>query len=594
MADGASPPEAVDQGIEVLRRCLGDAAELLRPVDRRPKEAAAFELPLPEDFEGKCRRLRISFGANFPVGELRFEVMPSAWLAWPHAMPRTLCLYGVGQRPPNASPEVIVGDAIERLRSVLRLVVAGSDERARREAFDEEITTYWDAQLGSCDHQLVMDNVPLGSGPLYGLYAPRDGFFQDGRVRLSGSKLGLAAMSPPLGRRERISRKGGVRDPAPVAFFLRLLGMPPVAMPVADALLAWLTPYLATEDDAALQRWLRDSAGFPNRWLVLQLPTDGAPKLVAWALSGGSNRRAPGMSYGQRANRRRAFRANQTRMKPRVWSANVQLVDARIVHARDPLSRADELAQRHVLMVGAGSLGSALAAKLLRSGVGRITLVDHDVLEDANLGRHELGANDVGRKKVVALAERFSRDFPASRIVPLDMTFEEALLTRPKLLDQVDAVVTTAGAWFPESLLWELKSRGASWSAIQAWSEPHAAVGHVLIAPRGSHDARRLFDSRGNFVEPWSTWPDEGIVPLPACGAGFVPGGPLGIGDIATLACRVTIEALAGAQNPNWHVIAGELDAIARAGGTYRGRPLPEGTTQGTWRLPWPTVPSSP
>lgn len=595
MADGALPAEAVGEGIEALRRRLGDAAELLRPSARRSGESAAFELPLPEDFEGKYRQLRISFGTNFPIGELRFEVTPSAWLAWPHAMPRTLCLYGVGQRPPNASPAVIVGDAIERLRSVLRLVVAGSDEQARHEAFNAEITTYWDAQLRSCEHQLVMESVPTASGPLYGLYAPRDGFLQDGRVRLSGSADGLAKMLPQRpGRNERTTRKGGVRAPAPVAFFLRLANMPPVAMPGADGLLTWVTPYLAAGDDAALQRWLRDSARFPNRWLVLQLPTKGAPKLVAWALSEGGDRKAPRTTYGQRANRRRAFRADHTRKKPTVWRANVQLVDARVIHARDPLSHADELAQRHVVMIGVGSLGSALAAKLLRSGLGRITLIDDDVLEDVNLGRHELGANDVGRKKVAALAERFSRDFPSSSIVPLETTFEAALLARPKLLDQADAVITTTGAWFPESILWALKARGASWSVVQAWSEPHAAVGHVLAAPQGSHDARQLFDSRGNFLEPWSTWPDEGIVPLPACGEGFIPGGSLGIGDIATLASRVTIDLLAGSLSPSWHVVAGDLNAITNAGGTYRGRALAEGATQGTWRLPWPTSPSNP
>ncbi|MGW9371491.1 ThiF family adenylyltransferase [Streptomyces xanthophaeus] len=67
------------------------------------------------------------------------------------------------------------------------------------------------------------------------------------------------------------------------------------------------------------------------------------------------------------------------------------------------------LADSHVLVVGVGSVGSYLAEVLVRSGVGRITLVDPDRVEPANLGRSMFDARDIGRNKAKATARRLRR-----------------------------------------------------------------------------------------------------------------------------------------------------------------------------------------
>ncbi|MFC7321287.1 ThiF family adenylyltransferase [Halobacillus campisalis] len=48
------------------------------------------------------------------------------------------------------------------------------------------------------------------------------------------------------------------------------------------------------------------------------------------------------------------------------------------------------LAEKHVLIIGAGALGSANAEMLVRAGVGKITIVDRDYVEWSNLGRQQL------------------------------------------------------------------------------------------------------------------------------------------------------------------------------------------------------------
>lgn len=74
-----------------------------------------------------------------------------------------------------------------------------------------------------------------------------------------------------------------------------------------------------------------------------------------------------------------------------------------------------ELKDRTVLMVGCGSLGSAMALELARAGVGTIHLMDPDLLEPHNVSRHQCGLGDLGRPKVEALRDRISEVCPGIR-----------------------------------------------------------------------------------------------------------------------------------------------------------------------------------
>jgi adenylyltransferase/sulfurtransferase len=60
-----------------------------------------------------------------------------------------------------------------------------------------------------------------------------------------------------------------------------------------------------------------------------------------------------------------------------------------------------------VLIVGAGGLGSPLGMYLAAAGVGRIGLVDYDVVDSSNLQRQIIhGTRDVGRPKVESATDR--------------------------------------------------------------------------------------------------------------------------------------------------------------------------------------------
>ena len=68
-----------------------------------------------------------------------------------------------------------------------------------------------------------------------------------------------------------------------------------------------------------------------------------------------------------------------------------------------------KLARASVLVVGAGGLGSPASTYLAAAGVGRIGLIDPDIVTLSNLNRQFLyGDDDIGRSKVVAAVEKLA------------------------------------------------------------------------------------------------------------------------------------------------------------------------------------------
>src|SRR5438552_9224344 len=70
-----------------------------------------------------------------------------------------------------------------------------------------------------------------------------------------------------------------------------------------------------------------------------------------------------------------------------------------------------------VLLIGAGGLGSPLGLYLAAAGVGRLGLVDFDVVDFSNLQRQVLhGTNDVGRPKLQSAKEKLQAINPEVRV----------------------------------------------------------------------------------------------------------------------------------------------------------------------------------
>src|SRR6266849_2913826 len=99
-----------------------------------------------------------------------------------------------------------------------------------------------------------------------------------------------------------------------------------------------------------------------------------------------------------------------------------------------------KLKQAKVLLVGTGGLGAPLGLYLAAAGVGRLGLVDLDVVDFTNLQRQvTFGTSDVGRPKIEAGRERLSNLHPEIQIATHEtkLTSENAL----EILREYDIIV---------------------------------------------------------------------------------------------------------------------------------------------------------
>src|SRR6266702_5208941 len=70
-----------------------------------------------------------------------------------------------------------------------------------------------------------------------------------------------------------------------------------------------------------------------------------------------------------------------------------------------------------VLLIGAGGLGSPLGLYLAAAGIGRIGLIDFDVVDFSNLQRQVLhGTPDVGRPKLQSAKDRLQAINPEVKV----------------------------------------------------------------------------------------------------------------------------------------------------------------------------------
>ncbi|KAI4321242.1 hypothetical protein MLD38_034648 [Melastoma candidum] len=81
----------------------------------------------------------------------------------------------------------------------------------------------------------------------------------------------------------------------------------------------------------------------------------------------------------------------------------------------------------YVVIIGLGGVGSHAASMLLRSGVGRLLLVDFDQVSLSSLNRHAIATRaDVGTPKAHCLKKHFSLIFPESHIDAKVLLYDES------------------------------------------------------------------------------------------------------------------------------------------------------------------------
>lgn len=578
----------MERGIAALRAYVGEevATSLLRSTDQKQGEAASFLLPLPPDYTGVERQVRIAFPNQFPLVSLRVQVEPSPWLAWPHATKSGLCLHGFRERPITGTPETVVQDCLLRLGAILEFVQMGSPPALREAEFQKEFTSYWNMQLGSSPQDVLLLERPQAASELFVTGDPRPGR----RTRTAWLAPSVESLGAHVYR--TLGRSAKIPAPAVAGFYLKLLTFPDIQFPAPGRLLEWLTPHLSQEDGKKFLAWFSGKGSLANRWLVLELPGPTGAPLYCLDVRSYSKQPDHGRWYGFRSARRWSGKNQPSHSPVLVRGAILNVLDRNDILSRDLSGTAKSLENSKVVMVGVGSLGSTVALQLARSGVGELVLIDPDILESANLGRHVLGTDDLAQSKATALAEKIRHDLPTVKVTAFVDFAELTLLKMPEIFESTDMVIVTTADWSSEVALWFHKTQATAWDLLQAWSEPHSFVGHALLAPNGGHDGRPLFDDTGNFNLKYTDWPHGGgVVPLPACGQTFIPGGASGMANVASMVTQVALRGLTGQiGQPVWTTSIYRPQDISKHGGIYSGPVLADGVQHIVLEREWPNV----
>lgn len=573
--------ELLKRGIAELKRFLGDASYQLQPETPKANEAIAFSFALPLDYKGVNRILRIGFPKNFPFMALNFSITPCAVQVWPHVMRYGVCLYGANQEPATSSPEEAVQSAMIRVSQLVQFSLADSNQEKREAEFSREVRSYWASQMKESSNRFTLVKLPKSSGSLFVVSANAVDPLKSNQY-IGGREYEDIYQFEK--RYKRFSSKQ--KATAKPAFFLKLESTPSNLIEKMD-LLSWLKGNVTPDVFFDLNSWFEETSELPMRWLILSLPTDEiALQGFVFTDSIIYLKRQHATLYGRRTNRRKF---NTSKDSLNVQFAPIDVLDAAVIHHRaGPASRG--LANKKVVVIGAGSLGGEVAVLLARSGVGSLYLVDYDTFEDVNIGRHTLGATALGKYKVEALADRICRDVPTSHVEFSTDLIQYGGKNHSQVLESADLVIITTANWNSEDYLWALKSKGTGWGLIQAWSEPHGIVGHILTAPPGgNYDGRYLFMG-GRFLRRMSEWPDDGVKALPACGGSYIPGGPVALARIAGQTVQHALDQLVNSlNNPEWHVLIGNVKTIKDYGGKYKGPDLPENVGSSELNYTWPS-----
>ncbi|WP_184999904.1 ThiF family adenylyltransferase [Salinisphaera japonica] len=517
-------------------------------LDFQPSAAFRIELPPDLDYLDQQRRLTILIPADFPSVLPRVFIQPSAYQKWPHCeRSGLLCLWPENNEPQASPIEQIVDMIFDRISYVLHLVHPSTDDVERQSEFESEWLSYWppnNPKKYRGHRSVLMLDVPDGLSQLDAQLVIKPGR----RERSERSKMAqwdqlVLVASDPLQMERWGAHFTRLDDPEAqaVAIYVPLTTPLPVGMPRT------LVDIHSLLDDSASQL-LSDTLNSASVkrtyvWVIFGATFEAGSAYVAVELKPHIERWPPRTGYRSAKETR-----NADKMRPVTWAPraiDVMRADRAWLLDRAIDQKRLSLRTSRVLLVGCGSLGSLVGEALVRAGIGRITLVDPDQLEAANIGRHVLGVDSIGQYKTAALARHFERIIPDVEIIPVKRKLEDAARAEVDI-SSYDLVISTTADWRCEQFLLDSQFGVAvAPPLVCAWIEPYGVAGHAFLRRSKHENFRSLFTDKGHFHRRCSVWPAGTTVRnLPACQATFQPAGLLGIQPVANMVAQMALASL--------------------------------------------------
>jgi len=539
---------------ESIEQALADARPggwrraRLQELERLPKASSwqtAWRVDLPRNqlAIGCVDHAYLVLDTDFPLSEPRIVVPqadPSKTPVWPHVEAGGLLCLSTTQFTEAAGRRAltVLQDAFDLL---------DLDEVARAAEFRREFISYWS--------QRVSASVGEGLALLRGDGVDRDIFLHSGRK-------GTLVFADTEDELEHWLKNNGVS----------------YQRPFSQTRLAWPEALQGPDSYPRIGRDVIELVG--QTYLEGKFPLGGRlPVVFGRQLENGSvfvgvvlaGPSRDFLSRGFRPSRQRPQRYVAEAFKARAIEAmNIERVDAPWVHGRDANAMLGSMQACSVGIVGCGAIGGYLARGLAQAGVGSLILVDHDWLKAANLGRHLLGAEWIGRLKVTALAEQLARDFPhAARPTTFGSRFQSLKAAELVTLSRCDVVVL-AGVDLAAELAIDrwIETLENPPVRVWTWTEEFAHAGQA-VALCGADRIRDGLDDDGRFrftaTRRWE--PRIASLGEAGCGTSFQPYSASDMMHTVLMAQRlvtdVALRKTVGSERRTWF---GDREAVVALG----------------------------
>lgn len=489
--------------------------------------------------DGVTRRIDILATGAFPTVPVRTALVDHPpFMTWPHVeSDGILCLLpNMAECNPD-DPTAVAANLLHRSVRLIEELLEGS---IIDRDFREEFLTYWAYKVHS------------RGANFYSLISPAP---PSRRVQVwRGKGLEVVGEDKASLARWVLHRFGNNADTKTEDAAFIWLGEPllPAAYPETSSDLFALAAAMGDESRAVLE----DAAVNEPDYLVVVLGATGRGGAALIGVKAPNPKRLKGHARSVSEPLSKGFRRGRT---PRtvllgrffettpVIRTSVQRADANWIHGRGHDTRTERLLKATVVLVGCGSVGAPLALALAQAGVGRIVLVEYDILSWPNVGRHPLGASAVGRNKAEALARRLQADFPHLEIEHRGCDLHHLLSTEHSLLVTADLIVATTGSWAAESVLnrWHL-DQGRIRPILYGWTEAHACAGHGVVITEAGGCLQCQIGPTGTPSFKVVEWPDgaDANQEEPACGAHYQPYGPIELSYVTAMLSELALDCL--------------------------------------------------
>ncbi|RVU84863.1 ThiF family adenylyltransferase [Leucothrix sargassi] len=209
-----------------------------------------------------------------------------------------------------------------------------------------------------------------------------------------------------------------------------------------------------------------------------------------------------------------SYRSYPTKMLTPLF---VERLDPSWTCGRDQHPEVVERQQMSILAIGAGALGSPVISQLAKAGVGKLIILDNDYLSAANIGRHELGADSIGKSKSKVLSKNLGLRWPSCKFVAEHKTIQQWLKSND-LLD-VDMIIDLTGEPEVRLCIDDARKEQNDCPLIIGWMEPYVAAAHACVLPKNSF---WMIDSTDRLESLQAiSWPNDVMLNEPSCSSVF-------------------------------------------------------------------------